>query len=168
MAFGLYNWGASFVWSTPSVSSFLVLAVLKFIWMQTSKNVQKICNKLSQITLTLSWRGSQSYSKQFSYLLCKLMDWFLYNRDLCHQRVNRKRTDCQNLMFFRVSSSASCDTRIASERHKFQFLSLSLAKKNKENRQSNNKACLSPLRNVYTVLIDPNEKRYFYHFWCNA
>ena len=37
--------------------------------------------------LILSWRRSLSYRNQFIDLHCKLMDWFLYVRDLRHERV---------------------------------------------------------------------------------
>ena len=40
-----------------------------------------------RIVLTLSWRRSQSYRSQSFDLLCKLMDWFLYDRDLRHEIV---------------------------------------------------------------------------------
>ena len=38
--------------------------------------------------LTLSRWISLSYSHQSMNLLCKSMDWFLYDRDFCHERVN--------------------------------------------------------------------------------
>ena len=38
--------------------------------------------------LTLSWRRSLSYRNQSTDLLCKSMDWFLYDRDPRHERVN--------------------------------------------------------------------------------
>ena len=38
--------------------------------------------------LTLSWRRPLSYRNQSLDLLCKLMDWFLYDIGLCHERVN--------------------------------------------------------------------------------
>ena len=38
--------------------------------------------------LTLSWRRSRSYRNQSIDMQNKSMDWFLYNRDLCHKRVN--------------------------------------------------------------------------------
>ena len=41
--------------------------------------------------MTLSWWRSLSYRKQSIYLLCKLMDWFLYNRDLRHERVQGRQ-----------------------------------------------------------------------------
>ena len=44
--------------------------------------------RLHQInTLTLLWWRSLSYRNQFINLLCKSMDWFLYDRDLRHKRV---------------------------------------------------------------------------------
>ena len=39
--------------------------------------------------LTLIWRGSQSYRSQFIDLQSKSMDWFLYNRDIRHERVKK-------------------------------------------------------------------------------
>ena len=40
--------------------------------------------------LTLSWRRSLSHRNQSIDLLCKSMDWFLYDRDLRHESVNDK------------------------------------------------------------------------------
>ena len=37
--------------------------------------------------LALSWRRSLSYRNQSIDLLCKSIDWFLYHRDLRHERV---------------------------------------------------------------------------------
>ena len=39
--------------------------------------------------LTLSWRRSLPYGNQSIDLHSKSMDWFLYDQDLCHERVNR-------------------------------------------------------------------------------
>ena len=39
--------------------------------------------------LTLSWRRPLSYRNQSIDLLRKSMDWFLYDNDLRHERVNR-------------------------------------------------------------------------------
>ena len=39
------------------------------------------------LPLTLSWRRSLSYRNHSIDLLCKSMDWFLYDRNLCHERV---------------------------------------------------------------------------------
>ena len=40
------------------------------------------------MVLTLSWRRPLSYRNQSIDLLRKLMDWFLYDNDLRHERVN--------------------------------------------------------------------------------
>ena len=39
-------------------------------------------------SLTLSWRRQLSYRNQSIDLLCKSMDWFLYDNGLRHERVN--------------------------------------------------------------------------------
>ena len=39
------------------------------------------------LSLTLSWRRPLSYRKQSIDLLCKSMDWFLYDNGLRHERV---------------------------------------------------------------------------------
>ena len=41
----------------------------------------------SDKALIISWRRSLSYRNQFTDLLCKSMDWFLYDRDLHRERV---------------------------------------------------------------------------------
>ena len=44
-------------------------------------------NKKKSCTLTLSQQRSLSYRNHSVYLLCKPMEWFLYDRDLRHERV---------------------------------------------------------------------------------
>ena len=44
-------------------------------------------DKIKLLFLTLSWRRFLSYRNQFSELFCKSMDWFLYDGDLCHEKV---------------------------------------------------------------------------------
>ena len=39
--------------------------------------------------LILSWRSSLSYRSQSTDLLYKLLNWFLYDRYHCHERVNK-------------------------------------------------------------------------------
>ena len=39
-------------------------------------------------SITLSWRRSLSYRDQSIDLICKAMDWFLYDNELCHERAN--------------------------------------------------------------------------------
>ena len=48
--------------------------------------------KLS-FSLTLSWRRSLSYRNQSIDLLSKSMEWFLNDRDICHERVINKEKD---------------------------------------------------------------------------
>ena len=43
----------------------------------------------SLVHLTLSWRRSLSYRNQSIDLLCKSIEWFLYDRDLRHERVKQ-------------------------------------------------------------------------------
>ena len=50
-------------------------------------SVKKIHHKSLTVFLTHSWRRSLSYRNQSIDLLCKTMDWLLYHRDLCHERV---------------------------------------------------------------------------------
>ena len=49
----------------------------------------------AEFSLTLLWRRSLSYRNQSIDLLCKLMDWFLYYRDLCYEKVNLFRAQRQ-------------------------------------------------------------------------
>ena len=44
----------------------------------------------SFLNLTLSWRRSLSYRNQSIDLLCKSMDWFLYDSVLRHERVKEE------------------------------------------------------------------------------
>ena len=43
---------------------------------------------LCKTSLTHSWRRPLSYRNQSIDLFCKSMDWFLYDNDLRHERVN--------------------------------------------------------------------------------
>ena len=44
---------------------------------------------LNTLWLTLSWQRPLSYRNQSIDLLCKSMDWFLYDNGLRHERVKR-------------------------------------------------------------------------------
>ena len=46
--------------------------------------------------LTLSWRSSVSHKNQSTDLLCKSMDWFLYDWDLLYERVKRNLLSKKN------------------------------------------------------------------------
>ena len=63
------------------LSDFSVFYALK--WCASIRNTQAHCK-----TLTLSWRRFLSYRNHSIDLLCKSMDWFLYDRDFCHEGVN--------------------------------------------------------------------------------
>ena len=67
-------------WSVR-ITSYLLLLFFFFC----SRNNLKFQAKLIQ--LTLSWRRPLSYRNQSIDLQSKSMDWFLYDRDLRHERV---------------------------------------------------------------------------------
>ena len=46
---------------------------------------------VSNLHLTLSWWRLLWYRNQSTDLLCKKMDWFLYDNGLRHERVKKKR-----------------------------------------------------------------------------
>ena len=54
--------------------------------------------------LALSWRRSLSYRNQSIDLLSKSIDWFLYDRDLLHERVNNFRKLILRSNIFHTSS----------------------------------------------------------------
>ena len=61
--------------------------------MKLSKNVWMIVLSVTVLMvqgLTLSWRRSKSYRNQSIDLQSKPIDWFLYDRDLRHERVDVK------------------------------------------------------------------------------
>ena len=55
--------------------------------------------------LTLSWWRSLPYRNQSIDLQSELMDWFLCDRDLCHERINYFRIKCLPQMFDTVSNT---------------------------------------------------------------
>ena len=60
---------------------------LKGIIVECYSNIHLFCYDV--FLLTLSWTSSLSYRNQTFDLLCKSMDWFLYDRELVHERVKR-------------------------------------------------------------------------------
>ena len=50
--------------------------------------------QIIRIFLTLSWRRSLSHINKSIDLLCKPMDWFLYDLDLHNERVIEENTPC--------------------------------------------------------------------------
>ena len=57
----------------------------QFIFINYFENCD--ARKFTLIFLTLSWLKSLLYKNQFIDLLCKSVDWFLYDTDLLHERV---------------------------------------------------------------------------------
>ena len=58
------------------------------------------------ITLTRSWRRPLSYRNKSIDLLCKSMDWFLYDNSLRHERV-KQETLCVVIIAMICSNLAS-------------------------------------------------------------
>ena len=54
----------------------------------TLKTLNKLKSSNRVRPLTLSWRKYLSYRNQSIYLQSNSMDWFLYDRNLHHERVN--------------------------------------------------------------------------------
>ena len=96
--------GTKVKWKLPITGSFGTLSKdLISDKMKSTKNIILVNNEkmtsvelevadtlsitFSQTSLTVSWRRSLSYRNQSIDLLCKVMDMFLYDRDLGHERV---------------------------------------------------------------------------------
>ena len=58
-----------------------------------------------ELQLTLSWRRPLSYRNYSSDLLCKSVDWYLYDRDLHHERVSPFHHDLLLPVRFLVGTS---------------------------------------------------------------
>ena len=59
------------------------------LWKQRKHYALLTCKKIRLgFNLTLSWGRFLSYRNQSIDLLCKSLDWFLYDRDLLHERAN--------------------------------------------------------------------------------
>ena len=61
--------------------------VVCFYSVFSKARVFEIMTLLMPVKSALSWRRSLSYRSQSIDLVCKSMDWFLYDRNL-HERVN--------------------------------------------------------------------------------
>ena len=73
--------------------------------------------------LTLSWRRPLSYRNQSIDLLCKSMDWFLYDNGLHHERVNYFQKLCSwELRNSRVTKS-SYKTKLRKMTSHFELIS---------------------------------------------
>ena len=66
-------------------------------------------------TLTFSWRRFLSYRNQSTDLLYKSIDWFLYDRDICHERVKSEIRNSVTL-FSATLNSATCGSATSNRR----------------------------------------------------
>ena len=66
--------------------TFNLRPVSRGFWWQISV-LKKILFLICEKNLTLSWRRSLSYRNQSTDLQSKSMNWFLYDKDLRHERV---------------------------------------------------------------------------------
>ena len=48
--------------------------------------------------LTLLWWRSLSHRNKSINLLCKSMDWFLHDRDICHERINSSMSSTSSVL----------------------------------------------------------------------
>ena len=69
----------------PNTSAGILLLVYWYwyIWWHQNCFIYPWIGKL----LTLSWRRFLSYRNESIDLLCISMDWFLYDNDLCHDKI---------------------------------------------------------------------------------
>ena len=79
-------------------------------------------------SLTLSWRRPLSYWNQSINLLCKSMDWFLYDNGPRHERV--KLSDSQSMLCMSFSWSSGLDNRANFRKSSRSFLNFGMTMKN--------------------------------------
>ena len=74
------------VWQGANCVSAIFLATIE---------IYRFAEKLVRWSyLALSWQGSLWYRNQSIDLLCKSTDWFLYDMDLCHEKVKCRLQWC--------------------------------------------------------------------------
>ena len=64
-----------------------LLKVSKSFTISSQLSLWNCYKRVFRILFTLSWRSSLSSGNQSIHLWSKSMDWFLYDRDLRHERV---------------------------------------------------------------------------------
>ena len=69
-------------WCVPGVYNYFLCILVVSVPLKLSNHLKDNANPLA-----LSWRSSLLYRNQSIDLLCKSMDWFLYDRDLGDERV---------------------------------------------------------------------------------
>ena len=70
----------------------------------------KIAMSLKIVVLTLSWRRSLSYRNLSTDFLCKPVKWFLYDRDLHHERVKEFLSLKFKIVFFFFNPKYICSS----------------------------------------------------------
>ena len=84
-------------------------------------------SKINHWALTLSWRRPLSYRNQSIDLLCKSVDWFLYDKILRHERVKfiEKLTLCLSWHFMKKGIFYICIRDRYYQSNSLSFLTLS-------------------------------------------
>ena len=59
----------------------------------------------------LLWRRSLSYRSQCHDLICKSLDWFLYNKNLRPERVNTGMVGVPSALFLKHVGAGICEIR---------------------------------------------------------
>ena len=82
------------------ITSFIVdLTKLDNITDVTGNDGEKMEHHSKQLLLTLSWRWSQSHKNQSTDLQSKSIDWFIYDKDLHHEKVKGRQNFCRQTNF---------------------------------------------------------------------
>ena len=89
------------------------------IWNKIAFSGQSLTGSSIWKCLTLSWRRPLSYRNQFIDLLCKSVDWFLYDRGLRHKRVNVVLTNRDEVIqqYFKSGLSSNETLSVLSANH---------------------------------------------------
>ena len=90
---------------------FCVMNRLRHRYLLRRRETGLIYPNIHHACLALSWRRSLSYRNQSIDVLCKSIDWFLYHRDLRHERVKAKITPLEQLLKFREPLAVGTSTK---------------------------------------------------------
>ena len=86
------------IWNTSLIN---LLDLLEVNDIRThSEKSQSTNRRLLLLVLTLLWRRSLSCRNQSTDLLCKPMGWFLYDRDIRHERDKYLNSCCKSLVTY--------------------------------------------------------------------
>ena len=98
----------------------LKVAKCKIGVQNASTRKTSMCGKYNSfaLALTLSWWRSLSYRNQSIDLLCKSMNWFLYDRDL---RLERVKPVCTNILIYIIYVNAFQYSEVFTTKYKTIF-----------------------------------------------